>query len=253
MDDRIDRERDFHDHRYADDPRVRLGAVYRAAIAAQQHYLDLAAELGTGADVLELGCGGGVISRTLGPVARSVVGIDLSPVAVDQARASAAEPGADVDFRVMDAESLTFGDDSFDLVCGSGILHHVDLERALSQIVRVLRPGGSALFLEPLGHNPLINAFRRVTPRLRSVDEHPLLEADLEALSGPFGDVVVGRFALLTPLAAPLMRWRAGERLSGWLERADRWLLARSALARRWAWMVVIVVRGPRTRSAGVA
>jgi hypothetical protein len=96
------------------------------------------------------------------------------------------------------------------------------------------------VFLEPLGHNPFVNLFRRLTPRLRSEDEHPLLEADLDALREVFRDVRVDRFALLTPLAIPLLRWRFGSRLVALLERADRWLFARSARARRWAWIVVI-------------
>jgi SAM-dependent methyltransferase len=243
MGDRADREREFHDHRFADDPRTRLGPVYRAAAAGRRRYRSLAVELGTGADVLEVGCGRGGFSRVLGSAARSVVGVDLSPVAVEQARAAAAASGADVEYRVMDAEALVFPDASFDLVCGSGVLHHLDLERVAEQITRVLRDGGSALFLEPLGHNPLVNLFRRITPRLRSLDEHPLLEADLEALGGRFGEMSVERFALLTPLAAPLMRWRAGRCLAGWLERVDGRLISRSSLARRWAWMVVIRAR----------
>jgi len=243
MEDRADRERGFHDRRFADDPRTRLGPVYRAAAAGRRRYRSLAVELGTGADVLEVGCGRGGLSRALGSAARSVVGVDLSPVAVAQARAAAEASGIDVEFRVMDAESLEFPDASFDLVCGSGILHHVDLERATEEIIRVLRAGGSALFLEPLGHNPLINLFRRFTPRLRSIDERPLLGSDLAALEGRLGEVSVERFALLTPLAAPLVRWSAGRRLVRWLERVDRRLIARWSPARRWAWMVVIRAR----------
>lgn len=141
----------------------------------------------------------------------------------------------------MDAEQLDFADSSFDLVCGGGILHHVDVDRLAAETARVLRPGGTALFLEPLGHNPLINLFRRITPRLRSDDERPLLERDLAGLGQYFAEVSVERSALLTPLATPLMRWRIGGSVVRWLERADRWLIGRFEWAKRWAWMVVIV------------
>jgi len=186
----------------------------------------------------------------LGPVARSLIGIDVSQVAVERARAYVAERRrgwrAEVSFRVMDAEHLEFEDGSFDLVCGVGILHHGDTARLAAESARVLRPGGTAVFLEPMGHNPLINLFRRFTPRLRSDDEHPLLEADLAGLTEHFAEVVVDRFALLTPLATPLMRWRFGTRVAGWLERIDRRLIGRFGWARRWAWIVVIRGNSPR-------
>lgn len=247
MDERADRERAFHDERYADDPRVRLAPAYRAARAARDAYRDRVAAAGAGGDALEVGCGAGGAARVLGPVARSLIGIDVSPVALDAARAQVAARSAGwsarIDFMEMDAESLSFPDGTFDLVCGRGILHHVDAARLAAEAARVLRPGGRAVFLEPLGHNPFGNLFRRLTPRLRSEDEHPLLEADLESLHDAYAEVRVERYALLTPLAIPLLRWRAGLRLVAMLERADRWLFARSAWARRWAWIAVIEAR----------
>ena len=62
-----------------------------------------------------------------------VTGIDISPVAVEQGRSrAAAEQVSDqVTFEVMDAESLQFPDGTFDLVCGSGVLHHLDLTREI--------------------------------------------------------------------------------------------------------------------------
>jgi len=51
----------------------------------------------------------------------------------------------------MNAEELKFADDYFDIVCGGAILHHLDLNKALSEIARVLKPDGKAIFVEPLG------------------------------------------------------------------------------------------------------
>jgi ubiquinone/menaquinone biosynthesis C-methylase UbiE len=64
----------------------------------------------------------------------------------------------------MNAEATTFPDNSFDLICGSSILHHLNLDKACAEIRRILRPDGGAVFIEPLGHNPLINMFRKLTP-----------------------------------------------------------------------------------------
>src|SRR3546814_18316951 len=75
----------------------------------------------------------------------------------------------------MNAEAMTFPDDSFDLVFGSGIIHHLDIDRASGEIARVLRPGGRAVFIEPLGLNPAIALYRRFPPRALTPHDPPLL------------------------------------------------------------------------------
>jgi len=59
-----------------------------------------------------------------------------------------------IDFHLMDANELTFPDASFDLVYGGAILHHLDIDRTMHHVHRVLKPGGAILFTEPLNMNP---------------------------------------------------------------------------------------------------
>ena len=74
----------------------------------------------------------------------------------------------------MPAEKLKYDSDMFDLIVGNAILHHVDLIETLKEIRRVLKKGGSAYFTEPLGHNPVLNLYRKMTPSIRSKDEMPM-------------------------------------------------------------------------------
>ena len=67
---------------------------------------------------------------------------------------------------------------------------------------RVLQPGGHAIFIEPLGHNPFINLYRKFTPTIRSEDEHPLLVKDLEMIKNLFPKVEVRYYYLASLLAA---------------------------------------------------
>jgi ubiquinone/menaquinone biosynthesis C-methylase UbiE len=94
---------------------------------------------------LELGAGTGFFSlnlRQAGVVAEVAV-TDLSPGMVEAAQANARRLGFEVDGRVADAERLPFDDDSFDLVVGHAVIHHIpDVEQAFREMLRVLRPGG---------------------------------------------------------------------------------------------------------------
>ena len=100
-------------------------------------------------DALEIGCGTGFFLLNLaqaGVLERGSV-TDISPGMVAVAEKNAAELGIPVTGRVADAETLPFDDASFDLVVGHAVLHHVpDVERALREVLRVLRPGGRFVF-----------------------------------------------------------------------------------------------------------
>ena len=72
---------------------------------------------------------------------------DLSPGMVEVAQRNAAALGFEVEGRVADAESIPYPDDSFDLVVGHAVLHHIpDVELALREVLRVLKPGGRFVF-----------------------------------------------------------------------------------------------------------
>lgn len=202
----------------------------------------------TGRRALEYGCGPGSNAFLLGERGAAVTGIDISDVAIEQARARAEAEGvaARCEFEVMNAEQTSFADHGFDLICGTAILHHLDLEAAYAEIARLLKPDGRAVFVEPLGHNPAINAYRRRTPQLRTEDEHPLMVKDLELAGTWFGRTAISYFNLSTLLAVPFRRTRAFEPALAALQALDR-ALFRLPPARKHAWMVVIRLEGPRS------
>jgi SAM-dependent methyltransferase len=244
---RLEREREFHDRTFAADGRSSVARFYAIERHQQDLYRRLLRRYGAGGTALEFGCGPVAEAYFLARNGCSVTGIDLSAIAIEQASERAEREGVDArcEFRVIDAERTDFGDSSFDLICGSGILHHLDLRAAYSEIARTLKPTGRAVFVEPLGHNPAINLYRRRTPELRTDDEHPLLMSDLELARAYFGTVAVQHFHLLTLLAVPFRSRRGFDALLRALHAADR-ALFRLPIARKHAWTVVMTLSGPQ-------
>jgi ubiquinone/menaquinone biosynthesis C-methylase UbiE len=110
---------------------------YHALI--DQLQVDLAKPLATGQDILEIGCGTGMILKELAPVARNAIGIDISPGMLAQAQARGLE------VVVGSATDLPFQEESFDMICSFKVLAHIeDIEKVMQEVARVLRPGGVA-------------------------------------------------------------------------------------------------------------
>ncbi len=249
---RLGREQRFHNRRYAAgarDPRAEVRKLYRALHGLHDAQASLLRAFGAGKAVLEYGCADGTLSLDELAVPSFVGwldGIDISDGAIAVARRKAGQAGiCNVSFRHMDGEAMSFQDDSFDVVYGRGILHHLDLAKALPEIARVLRLGGTALFVEPLGHNPMINWYRQRTPGLRTPDEHPLKRCDLALAQRYFNTVDSVMAGLTTPLAALVARrWEgaAAPRLLDACAALDRMLLRLPGL--KWqAWHTCLILR----------
>ena len=173
-----------------------------------------------GASVLEVGCGTGLILERLAALAEEAVGIDLSPGMLERARARG--------LQVLEgsATALPFEDARFDLVCSFKVLAHVEeIERALTEMARVVRPGGRVI-LEFYNAHSLRALVKRLGPSggigaSGDTDESDVYTrfdrlSDIEAyLPDALRIVRVDGIRTLTPMAAffGLPGWGALERL----------------------------------------
>jgi ubiquinone/menaquinone biosynthesis C-methylase UbiE len=124
---------------------------------------------GAGLDVLEVGCGTGLVLERIRAFARTARGVDLSPGMLAHAR----RRGLDV--REGSATALPFDDASFDVTCSFKVLAHVpDVERALSEMLRVTRPGGHVLaeFYNPMSLRGLLRRFGPARAVAEGTREH---------------------------------------------------------------------------------
>lgn len=239
---RLERERSHYDHSYEhEELRTATSKYYALNGEITRDYDRFLEQTVPGKFVLDYGCGnGGNVERLSRMNPSYLAGIDISPVAIELARQKAEQQGLKADFSVMDAENLSFPDATFDVVLGGAILHHLDLEKALSTLLRVLKSDGSAIFIEPLGHNPAINLYRRRTPQMRTADEHPLLVRDLSLIRQYFPGTTIRYFNLLTLAAVPIRKLPGAVKLAHLCDQAIFHLLP---FTRRYAWMVLIRMR----------
>jgi SAM-dependent methyltransferase len=240
------KEKVFHDKAFSEGTRSRAVKFYTAVSGSRDFYDDFLLANCSNEDVLEYGCGPGFEAVFIAKTASTVTGIDISDTAIEQATERARQERVEnAAFRAMDAEAMDLDDESFDLICGMGILHHLDLNKSLSEIARTLRPNGKAIFIEPLGHNPLINLYRKVTPGLRTEDEHPLLIKDLKLMESYFHKIEPHYFHFSSIMAVPFRRLPVYALLLKALDAADRALFKLLPFARKYAWQVVIVFSQP--------
>lgn len=120
----------------------------------------------SGAVILDLGCGLGNLIKYFTNTKAKIYGIDISPKSIAYSKRSVRSKN--IIFQVQSAHSLKFRGNYFDAVIGNGILHHIDLKKALPEILRVLKPGGKIFFSEPNLINPEIYLERKI-PFLRKL------------------------------------------------------------------------------------
>lgn len=248
---RLAAERAFHNAKFGEThEHGGSKSIYELPRAAYRYFEREIQARANGADILEYGCGDCSYNVRMSQWGGRVTAIDISDEAVEIARRLAAEQNCleGTTLLRMNAEELSFPDNSFDLVVGRAILHHLDLEKAYSSLARVLRPGGTAIFLEPLAHNPVIDLYRRFTPHLRTEDEHPLTMADLDHARRYFGEMKTEYFTLLSMGALAFAKVPALFKPAvNALDKADRLLFRMLPATGRWAWTVAMVMTKPRT------
>jgi SAM-dependent methyltransferase len=137
-----------------------------------------------GKTVLEYGCGDGLNTMVLARRGARVKALDISPDLIEIARQRLIvnQIAGDVEFIVGSAHDLPLPDDSVDVVFGMAILHHLDLALSAREVKRVLRPGGRAIFNEPVRNSKLITALRNLIPYKApdvSPFERPLTDTEL--------------------------------------------------------------------------
>ncbi len=225
---------------------------YESMSPAKMLMLDWIARHSPGSIVLDYACGHGAQAiSAAGAGAALTVGIDVSEVSVENARELAERAGlaGSTRFLQRDCEATGFPDNTFHAAICSGMLHHLDLEYALPELHRIMKPGGRVICMEALSYNPVITLYRRMTPHLRTEWEsrHILGMKDLRLARRWFSVENVRFFNMLSPLAILLPSGWARQAALRAMEALDS-VLTRIPFIQLLSWVFVFeLVKKPET------
>ncbi len=200
--------------------------------------VECVADLVRGREVLEVGCGTGLILQRLARIASRAVGVDLSPGMLARARARGLE------VQEGDATALPFPDASFDAAVSFKVLAHVpDIRAAMSEMARVVRPGGilAAEFYNRLSGRYLVKRLKDPSPIGGGVHDTDVFTRydsldDVRSYLPPGCEVIRVRGVRVAIPVAAVMKVPV---LGAAIGRADR-LLGRTPLARLAGFLVVV-------------
>lgn len=243
MDNRKQSEQDYHNKAFSEQTRKGSWKFYSVANLSNSYFEKQIARYSKNKTVLDYGCGLGENTEFLSPLANEVKSIDISDYAISLLKEE--KPFENVEYMVMDAEETFFPDNYFDLVCGQAILHHLDLEKSLNEISRILKDNGVGVFVEPLGHNPFVNLYRKLTPDHRTHDEHPLLQNDIRSISSKFKNVQVKYFHVFTLLTVPFRNLKIFDILLRTTNMLDGAVFNLLPFTKKYAWVCVLTFSGP--------
>lgn len=242
------RELEYHEKLYSGFAQSHFA---RPAVRALRRHLARRILSATGAGpqtrMLSIGCGIGDTELLLAPHVRELLGVDLSPAAVRQARQDAERAGAG-NARFMEGTLESAAGDGFDVVIAVFFLHHLSdaaLAEFPSVLRRVLKPGGVFYSLDPSRYRLSGAVGRLLIPQLmrryQTPDEHELVPAEAARAFRDAGFQATCSYYdfLSSPLAGLFPGWRAGYLASRFLDE----LLIRAPLLRRLGSNFEIVAR----------
>jgi|TARA_B110001452_G_scaffold250702_1_gene239159 ubiquinone/menaquinone biosynthesis C-methylase UbiE len=201
------REKKFHNELQSKSTGRFENIFYKAIINAWEDFYKYLKLNANNSEILDYGCGvGPIIEKVIDYNPKKIVGIDISDISISKAKKKLHNHEDKISLLVDNCEKTKFSDNKFNIVYGLGILHHLQLSQSINEIGRILKPNGTLLFIEPLGTNPIINLYRKLTPASRSKDEHPLIEKDFELIRKKFTSVTLKYYGFFTLIFFPFYR-----------------------------------------------
>jgi ubiquinone/menaquinone biosynthesis C-methylase UbiE len=163
-----------------------------------------------GKTILEYGCGDGENTVVLANRGAHIIALDISAELLEVARKRLEVNRCEaVQLVIGSAHTLPLPDESVDIIFGMAILHHLELELAAREVLRVLKKGGRAIFEEPTRNSKVVTKLRRLFPQRADVSpfERPLTSRELQDFAGPCRYQSKSFQLVFSSLASFVPRW----------------------------------------------
>ena len=235
------REKEFHNKLQSKAKGRFENIFYKAIYNSNEDFFNFLKLNATNSNILDYGCGNGnSLKKVIGYKPQKITGIDISEVSIEKAKKFLPPSDSNIELLVDNCEKTKFKDNTFNIVYGSGILHHLNINCCLEEIYRILIPGGKLIFIEPLGTNPMINLYRKLTPKSRSEDEHPLENHDLDLIKSKFVNVKVKYYGFFTLIFFPFYSSPNKSIIFRFLKHLDQ-IFFRVNFFKKFAWSILII------------
>ena len=235
------REKEFHNRLQSKSKGRFENIFYKAIYNANEDFFDYLKINSINSNILDYGCGiGQSLQEVIKFNPKKIFVFDISEVSIQKAKDTIQKSNSNVELLVDNCEKTKFNDSTFDIIYGSGILHHLDISLCLKEMHRILKPGGRFLFIEPLGTNPMINFYRKLTPNSRSKDEHPLINDDFELIKSNFNKLQIKYYGFFTLIFFPLYTTPKKSFNFKILKKIDQFLF-KFDIFKKFAWSVLII------------
>jgi SAM-dependent methyltransferase len=201
-------------------------------------------ELDSTKTVLDYCCGGENYLIRNASSMKEGAGIDISDILI--ARQNELKGQMHIEnlrFEVMDAMNTSFSDNTFDVIRGQAVLHHLDIEKSIREIKRILKDGGKAFFEEPLNTNPVMALYRKKTPQYRTEDESAFTRKDIKLIRRYFPKMEIEYYFCFTLLAVPFRNAKRFKKIVDILFAIDKIFLHRRSPFKWLAWCCIITVQ----------
>ena len=254
VNDRLKTEADFQNLRTKGDLDhfiSRRMKFYYLTKEANKFYQKVLSENTLGKKLIVVGCAEGGVTPLARAGAEKVLGVDIADEPIKRLNENIEkEKISNIASAVVgNAESLDVPENSFDVICCSGVLHHLDIQKAAESWSNALNKDGLVVMEEPMAFNPIVALYRLLTPKMRTDDEHPLVPADIKLLKKYFNRVDVQGYVLFSIFSLFFVYIYKSDELrdksNKFLEKVDSFLLKRIKFLNYFCWTSVIVLRDP--------
>ncbi len=249
---RLKTEAEFQNARTKDDPFIgRRNKFYYLTNEAFKSYQKVLSDNTLGKKIIVVGCAEGGVTPLAKAGAEKVLGIDIASEPIKRLNEKIEqEKLSNIASAVVgNAEDLDVPENSFDVICCLGVLHHLDIQKSAASWSKALNKDGFVVMEEPMALNPIVALYRLLTPKMRTDDEHPLVPADIKLLKKYFTTVDVQGYVLLSLFSLFFVYIYKSDNLrdksNKFLEKIDGILLKKIKFLNYFCWTSVIVLRDP--------